>query len=68
MDKVQINNISSERIGIGRQATHPIHTRGLPITITTGKLLERIPAMHYRIITQFWVLTGEDIVYRQCLE
>lgn len=61
MNKAHIISISRERIGIGRQ-THPLETRGL--TITTGKLLERIPAIHYHIITQFWVLTGEDIVFK----
>lgn len=55
MVRMHITNISREMIGIGR-LIHPSEIRK-PIT---GKLPEQAPVIHYPIITQFWVLTGED--------
>lgn len=55
MVRMHIINISREMIGIGRL----IHPSGIRKPIT-GKLPEQTPVIHYPIITQFWVLTGED--------
>jgi hypothetical protein len=55
MVKVHNINISREMIGIGR-LMHPSEIREL----ITGKLQEQASVIHYPIITQFWVLTGED--------
>lgn len=48
MVKVNIINISKERIGIGR-LRHPSKTGG----VTTGKLLEKMPTIYYHSTTQF---------------
>lgn len=55
MVRMHIINISREMTGIGRL----IHPSGIRKPIT-GKLPEQTPVIHYPIITQFWVLTGEE--------
>lgn len=54
MARVRIINITNEMIGIGR----PRHSTESKVIII-GKLQETEQVTCYRIITQFWVSTGE---------
>ena len=59
MLKVNIINISSGKIGIGR-LMHLTEIAGL----ISGKLLKALLIIHYLITTQFWVWIGNSHYYR----